>query len=367
MLKLELSDPMILRTSSKHYQGSKTARFVCNWRASAHALGFGPDPFAQLFIDKPSFNRLEQIVQKFKELGVLPIVHSIGSRDAVILRQETYPRDEVDMLSYIHTRTCFFDEMVKKFIRFYTTKPLINLNDSIISNQYIKSILSAPKPSDPQCNFVVMGAGFDMRSYRLGLPDTVLCYEVDFPTTQIFKRSILHQITGLADSSDYVTDAKRLTYIPSDLSIEYLMKNLELNGFNNSLPSVFISEGVFPYLVIDAVLKILSDISNMECPAIIMFDTVSSGFKSPHPVRQGMKKINEPWLFEAEVETVYSMCADLGLQIINSISVSEGTNYYMPKSPDGISIGFGSTEKRFFVAANKKYMMQNIQIASAAA
>ena len=362
-----MAELMFSRTSGKHYTGSKTARFVCNYRAFAHAMGFGPDPFAHLFIDQPSFNRLDLIVQRFNDTGYLPIVHSIGSREAVLARQQRYPRDEVDILSYIHTRMCFFDEMVIKFVQYYTKQSIINLNELCVSKDYIKSILSAPKPSIPQCNFVIMGAGFDMRSYRLGLPDTVLCYEVDFPTTQSFKRKLLHQIADFTISDDHMTESKRLTYIPSDLSIEYLMANLESNGFDSWLPTVFISEGVFPYLVVDAVKKILCDISNLECPAIIMFDTVSSGFRAPLPVRQRMQKIKEPWLFEADDDIVHSICIENGLHIIHSISVSEGTEYYMPRSSDGITIGYGSTEKRFFIAANKKYMMNNDRTTSAAA
>lgn len=299
------------------YIGSKTALYVCMWRAIAYGLGFGPDLFANLFVKTHNLKRIKRIIEHFKETSSLPIEYSIGSHESVSAKQLSNPLDEVDMLSYIQTRTCFFDDVVMRFIK-----------ENISSN------------------IVIIGAGFDSRFYRLPLTDNIKLYEVDHPNTQLFKKSIMEK----------VIDTSYITYLPVDLSKESLFKNLELNDFNSTKPTLFIAEGVFPYIDSSQVEKLLYDISNIEAPTIIVFDFVAPGFMANKKVREGMNKISEPWLFDIDFETISKICTRVGLTVIDSLSVFKGLERYMPIHPMGYRIGYGSKETRFIVAANRIFI-----------
>jgi len=302
--------------STIQYIGSKTALYVCMWRAIAYGLGFGPDLFANLFVNTHNLRRIKRIIDHFKETSCLPIEYSIGNHEAVIAKQLSNPLDEVDMLSYIQTRTCFFDDVVTRFTK--------------------ENMLS---------NIVIIGAGFDSRFYRLPFTDNIKLYEIDHPNTQLFKKSVLQK----------VIDTSHITYLPVDLSKESLFKNLELNDFNNTNPTLFIAEGVFPYIDSSKVEKLLFDINNIEAPTIIVFDFVAPGFMANRKVRESLDKISEPWLFDIDFKTISTICTRVGLTIIDTLSVFNGLERYMPIHPMGYRMGYGSKETRFIVATNRMF------------
>jgi methyltransferase (TIGR00027 family) len=115
---------------------------------------------------------------------------------------------------------------------------------------------------------VVLGAGFDTRSYRLAPSTSVRCFEVDMPRTQAFKRAMLKR-AGV--------DATRVTFVPADFEREDWFENLVAAGFDPQRPTFFLWEGVTPYLDRPAVESALRTIAGTAPGSVVAFDYFTAG------------------------------------------------------------------------------------------
>ena len=87
---------------------------------------------------------------------------------------------------------------------------------------------------------VILAAGLDARAYRLPSLADVHVYEIDQPEVQAFKDSVLtaHGATAIAD----------LHPVPIDLRDESWPSALIAAGFDTSMPTAWLAEGLLPYL-----------------------------------------------------------------------------------------------------------------------
>jgi methyltransferase (TIGR00027 family) len=110
---------------------------------------------------------------------------------------------------------------------------------------------------------VILGAGLDSRAYRDELSDAKV-FEVDHPATQSSKTKRVTKIFGeLPD---------RITYVPIDFDRETLHK-LFSYGFDKTAKTLFIWEGVTPYITADAVDATLAWIhANSATRSAVVFD-----------------------------------------------------------------------------------------------
>lgn len=91
---------------------------------------------------------------------------------------------------------------------------------------------------------VILGAGMDARAYRLSTPRIV--FELDLPETFEVKEPILAKGCALAD--------RRI--VPVDIRAEWLTMLLAA-GFDPTLPTLWLAEGLFFYLPSDLVQGVL--------------------------------------------------------------------------------------------------------------
>jgi methyltransferase (TIGR00027 family) len=89
---------------------------------------------------------------------------------------------------------------------------------------------------------VILGAGYDGRAMRFGGGPT-RWFEVDFPSTQSDKRRRLAAL-GLAP--------EHVAYVPIDLMAGDLDAALAAAGHDATAPSLFLCEGLLPYLTLEA-------------------------------------------------------------------------------------------------------------------
>jgi len=111
--------------------------------------------------------------------------------------------------------------------------------------------------------YVVLGAGLDTFAYRNPFPN-LRVFEVDFPATQEWKRSLL------ADASIHVPD--NLTFVPLDFEHKTLREGLADAGFDGGKPAFFGWLGVVPYLSLDAVRATLRTIAQLPEGSGVTFD-----------------------------------------------------------------------------------------------
>jgi methyltransferase (TIGR00027 family) len=109
----------------------------------------------------------------------------------------------------------------------------------------------------PVEQLVVLGAGLDSRAWRLdSLQDTVV-FEVDFPSSQAWKReraaSIPHK-------------AKDLRFVAIDFERDQLAPLLHAAGFDKTKPTFWLWEGVTMYLRPEAVSANLGAMASLSAP-----------------------------------------------------------------------------------------------------
>jgi O-methyltransferase involved in polyketide biosynthesis len=87
--------------------------------------------------------------------------------------------------------------------------------------------------------FVILGAGFDTRAYRLPKDTQVRVFEVDSPETQRVKRETLQKV-GI--------DSSAVTFVAADFEKDDWLACLSAAGFDPGERTLFLWEGVTMYL-----------------------------------------------------------------------------------------------------------------------
>ena len=115
---------------------------------------------------------------------------------------------------------------------------------------------------------VVLGAGYDSRSYRFtDVPDGTQVYEVDAPTTQAAKLKYL----GFAD----IAPPAHLHFVPINFNHEKIEDVLLKAGYDASLKTLFLWEGVTYYISAEAVDGTLAFIQQNAAPgSTVAFDYI---------------------------------------------------------------------------------------------
>jgi methyltransferase (TIGR00027 family) len=141
--------------------------------------------------------------------------------------------------------------------------------------------------------FVVLGAGFDTRAFRLPPGGRTRCFEIDMPRTLAYKVRMLEKAdlsTGLA------------TYVPADFETEDWMEKLVAAGFDPARPALFIWEAVTMYLDGGAVQATLRKIAAAAPGSAVAFDYFSREIvasRSPYMryARAATRFVGEPLTF----------------------------------------------------------------------
>lgn len=115
--------------------------------------------------------------------------------------------------------------------------------------------------------FVILGAGFDTRAFRLPNETRVRSFEVDTLKTLTIKQELLAK----AD-----VDAAGVTFVAADFEQEDWFNRLVEAGFDADKPALFLWEGVTPYLDRTAVERTLHKIATMAHGSVIAFDYITT-------------------------------------------------------------------------------------------
>ncbi len=111
--------------------------------------------------------------------------------------------------------------------------------------------------------FVILGAGFDTRAFRLPRPGQIRCFELDMPRTQAAKRELLDKAR---------IDSTGITFVAADFETEDWLARLVEAGFDPNQPAVFLWEGVIMYLDRAAIESTLRKIASTAKGSVLVFD-----------------------------------------------------------------------------------------------
>jgi methyltransferase (TIGR00027 family) len=173
---------------------------------------------------------------------------------------------------------------------------------------------------------VILGAGLDSRAYRNEIyRGTARIFEVDHPATQASKVERVKKVFGKIPSW--------VTYIPIDFTNETLDK-LVIYGFDRSLKTLFIWEGVTPYLNLESVDLTLAWIhTNSALDSAIIFDYQEMSGRLANIRRDILYKIvsqisDEKDVFGFEKGEIVSYLNQRGFKNVNDIRADQLTGLY---------------------------------------
>jgi methyltransferase (TIGR00027 family) len=128
-------------------------------------------------------------------------------------------------------------------------------------DEYLKTCLDSGLEQ-----LVILGAGFDARAYRFEeLKHSVKVFEVDHPASQATKLEKLEQIFGSAPA--------HVVFVPVDFNSQRLDQCLFESGYEESLKTLFLWQGVTQYLNPQAVDATLAFIAQHSGPgSAVIFD-----------------------------------------------------------------------------------------------
>jgi len=142
---------------------------------------------------------------------------------------------------------------------------------------------------------VLLGAGLDMRAWRLDEARDIPFFEVDAPASQAYKRERVGTLT-------LPTDRPGPTYVSCNFERDDFMDRLCESGLDLNVPAFFVWEGVTMYLTDEAVAATLARIGQRAEPrSLLCFDFVGKRMATgdrlrAHNIesRELVEQLNEP-------------------------------------------------------------------------
>ena len=110
--------------------------------------------------------------------------------------------------------------------------------------------------------YVILGAGYDLRAHRLELPSSLNIFEVDQPEVQARKRSNLPK---------ELPNSENVTYVSVDFNHQSLTEQLLAAGFDQSKSTVFTLEGVSQYITKEAVSSTVKELAALTSKSKLNF------------------------------------------------------------------------------------------------
>ena len=177
---------------------------------------------------------------------------------------------------------------------------------------------------------VVLGAGFDSRAHRFAdrLRD-VRVFEVDHPATSRAKRA---QIAGALGAA-----AAPVTYVPVDFDRDTLGGELARAGYRSGARTLFLWEGVTPYVSAVGVDATLDFIRSSSAPGSrVVFDYVlraalegTCELRGARNEVERMKRTDEPFVFGIDADEIEPFLAARGFGAVRDVGADELAQRYL--------------------------------------
>jgi methyltransferase (TIGR00027 family) len=224
----------------------------------------GPDFMAELFLP-------EEVKKHFQNDASIKSVIERGISKA--------------LYAYVLARTAFFDEVVKTALEHGIAQ------------------------------IVFLGAGYDTRAYRFHqLIKNTRIFEMDIQSTQQRKLKIL------ADAG--VPLPEQLSFVTINFKTEKIETALKKKGYNRSLQTLFIWEGVSYYLADEAIDETLRFVRDCSAPgSAICFDYITEKMESVHA--------GEPFRFWIAQDKIKAFLAERGLAVKDHLDNNEMEKRYL--------------------------------------
>jgi methyltransferase (TIGR00027 family) len=184
--------------------------------------------------------------------------------------------------------------------------------------------------------YVVLGAGLDTFAYRNPF-SALRVFEVDFPATQIWKRSMLERAA--------IDLPENLVFVALDFEHQTLSEGMPEAGFDFNRQAFFSWLGVVPYLTHEAFRATLNVVAQMPAGSALTFDyAVSPETLSPlgrvafDRLSERVAAAGEPFrLLFTPAEMDAEICA-AGFKRMEQVNSSRLNDLYFRNRADGLRL-----------------------------
>jgi methyltransferase (TIGR00027 family) len=176
--------------------------------------------------------------------------------------------------------------------------------------------------------FVLLGAGFDSRAFRLTEVKGIPIFEVDHPATQRVKRARLsHALEHPPDN---------VHFVEVDFETDNLGFKLRDAGFDEKIPAVVLWEGVVSYLSEPAVNANLMLLSRLLAPDSRLILTYvhkgaldgSAAFRGSRRWSSWVRRSGEPFIFGFDPATLACILSQFGFRLESDVSTADAARRY---------------------------------------
>jgi methyltransferase (TIGR00027 family) len=209
-----------------------------------------------------------------------------------------------------------------KLVNWYADRRLPGARTSAIARTKLIDDAIRDAALDGLGQVVILGAGFDCRTYRLSELAQARVFEVDHPSTLEAKLSRL-QHAG-ADLSG------NTRFVKTDFNREALPGALAAAGFETSQPAVFLWEGVTNYLTgesVDAVMRFIASCAGGTRLILTYVDAGvldgSTHFEGAARALRDVEELGEPWTFGLHPQNLTSFLGERGFSLDLDLSAAE--------------------------------------------
>jgi methyltransferase (TIGR00027 family) len=171
---------------------------------------------------------------------------------------------------------------------------------------------------------VLLGAGLDARAWRMNALREASVYEVDHPSTQVYKKERIGELAPRA---------ARVAFVDVDFERQDLGARLEEAGFDPREKSAWVWEGVSMYLTGAAHDATLSAVARASAAGSRVFMTYHSG-QHIAPLAFAVKVVREPFVSTFSPDEIRALLARNGFRVTRDESDPEWGARYLEKSFD---------------------------------
>ena len=231
----------------------------------------------------------------------------------------------------------FIKLMGHKFSAWFGKKLAPGLHEHLIARtRFIDDLIEKAANSGAE-QYVILGAGYDLRAHRLDLPSSLRIFEVDQAEVQARKRSKL---------PENITNAANVTYVTVDFTHQSLAEQLTAAGFDKSKPTIFTLEGVSQYITKEAVSSTIEELATLiqTTSATFFISYVDEllnkdpeacfGTGYPNAARRAetikilSAKVGEPWISFYTAEEIASLLSRNGFSVTENVTVEDLNSLY---------------------------------------
>jgi methyltransferase (TIGR00027 family) len=194
--------------------------------------------------------------------------------------------------------------------------------------KYIDGILRAELAAGAK-QIVLLGAGFDTRAYRFAdalVAANARLFEVDHPATSAMKQKRVKRLLGALP--------RHVTYVPVNFLQDVVEERLAASGYDRAQVTLFIWEGVTPYLDSAAIDGTLAMVARAAKGSSITFDyTFASALANPDAALKKQldlaAKAGEPYAFGVGADGVKGLLERHGLTLVEDVSAEEAETRFL--------------------------------------